>query len=152
MPKKYVVELTADERQKLDRLVRQGHGAARKRQHAQVLLKADSGLAGPAWTDAQIAEAFSLSTRTVERIRQRLVEDGLEKALERRQPVRTKSRKLDGEKEARLIALVCSAPPEGRSRWTLRLLADQLVRLEIVEAVDHTVVWRTLKKMRLSLG
>lgn len=152
MPKKYVVELTADERRELESLVSKGKAAARKRQHAQLLLKTDSGPFGPAWTDERIGEAFLLSVRTVERVRQRLVEHGLDDALERRQPCRTKPRRFDGEQEARLIAVACSQPPEGRQRWTLRLLAEKVVALEIVDQVDHTTVGRMLKKTNSSLG
>lgn len=152
MAKKYVVELSAPERAGLLALTRAGKVSARKLQHAQVLLKADRAPGGPAWTDVEIAEAFGLSVRSVERIRERFVRYGLNDALERRQPRRTKRRKLDGEGEAQLIALACSAPPEGRRRWTLRLLSERLVELEIVDSIHHGTVGQTLKKTNSSLG
>jgi len=153
MEKRYVVELSEEERNQLDCLVRQGRSLARKIQHAQILLKADSGPHGPSWTDHQIAESFGVGVRTVERIRQRLVERGLEDALVRRQrehPARP--RKLDGAAEARLVALACSKPPGGYHRWTLRLLADQLVQLQVVDAIDGETVRRALKKTRSNPG
>jgi transposase len=126
---------------------------ARKIQHAQILLKADSGPGGPSWIDARIAETFNVGVRTVERIRQRLVEHGLEDALARRQRAHPpRPRKLDGAAEARLIALACSEAPSGRQRWTLRLLADQLVRLEVVDSIGPEAVRRTLKKTGSSRG
>ena len=152
MPKKHLVELSPEERGELEHLVRCGKVAARKRQHAQVLLKTDSGADGPRWPDERIAHSFSLAVRSVERIRQRFAEHGLTDALERRQPCRTKPRRFDGEQEARLIAVACSQPPEGRQRWTLRLLADKAVALGIVDKVDHTTVGRTLKKTNSSPG
>ena len=152
MPKRYLVELTPEERANLGRLVSTGKAAVRKIHHAQILLKADSSPGGPAWPDASIAEAFGVNVRTVERIRQRLVEHGLDDALERRQPRRAPRRKIDGEVEARLIALACGPPPQGRVRWTLRLLADQLVELCVVEAVGAETVRRALKKTNCALG
>ena len=152
MPKKYVVELTEDERKLLKELVSKGKAAARKIQHAQVLLKADGAPGGPAWKDRKIAETFSLTVCTIERIRQRFVEHGLDDALERRQPKRTRRRRLDGEGEARLIALACSKAPEGRRRWTLQLLADRLVALEVVGHIVPETVRQTLKKTKPNLG
>ena len=153
MHKQYVVELSSEERAQLESLVRQGRALARKIQHAQILLKADSGPHGPSWTDQQIASAYEVGVRTVERIRQRLVEHGLEDALVRRQRQHPpRERKLDGAGEARLIALACSKPPAGRKRWTLRLLADHLVRLEVVDTIGPETVRRVLKKTNLSLG
>jgi transposase len=112
------------------------------------LLKADAAPAGPAWTDARIAEALEVHGTMVERLRQRFVEQGLEAALGRKKPDRpSRLRTLDGKAEARLIALACSQPPQGRARWTLRLLADQLVELEIVDTVSTETVRRTLKKL-----
>jgi len=149
MAKKYVVRLEAEERERLRRLVSGGRVAAYKRRHAAILLKADQGPAGPAWTDVRIAEAFDVSVRSIESLRQRLVEEGLEACLMRKQPARPpRERKLDGEQEARLIAVSCSAPPEGRRRWTLRLLADRLVALEVVDSISHETVRQTLKKTR----
>ena len=152
MPKTYVVELTSEERAELADLVCKGKAAARKIRHAQILLKADSGPHGPRWTDVRIAEAFAVGTRTVERIRQRLVEHGMRDALERRQPKRAPRRKLDGEAEARLIALACGPAPQGRARWTLRLLADKLVELEVVDSIGAETVRRALKKTHCALG
>jgi len=151
MGEKYVVELTAEERQQLNDLVRKGRALARKLEHAQILLKADQGR-GSGWTDAQIAEAFDVSVLTVGRIRRRFVEHGLEDALVRRQPKQTTRHKIDGAAEAKLIALACSAPPEGRTRWTIRLLADKVVELNIVEDVGRETIRKTLKKTNLNLG
>lgn len=146
--KRYVVRLSFEERTQLEALVKTGKVAARRRIHAQVLLKADQGEHGPAWTDARVAEAVSIHGNTVKSIRQRCVEEGLESALNRKKQKRpSRVRKLDGKGEARLIALACGPPPEGRSAWTLRLLADKAVELEICdEPISHTTIWRTLKK------
>jgi transposase len=147
MNKKYIVRLSAEERRQLTELIRKGKAAAAKIRHAHILLKADAD--GPAWTDEQIAESFSVSVATVQGVRQRLVEQGLEAALTRKKQVRpSRAPLLDGEGEARLIALRCSEPPAGHARWTLRLLADQAVALDIVEAMSHETVRQTLKKMR----
>jgi transposase len=147
MAKKYVVTLEAGERRQLKELVRVGRAAAYKRRHAEVLLKADAGPQGPAWADEQIAEAFDVSVRGIEYLRQRFVEQGLEAALGRQKRSRPPvERKLDGRKEARLIALSCSAPPEGRRRWTLRLLADRLVELAVVSSISYEAVRQVLKK------
>ena len=150
--KKYVVELTAAERQQLQELVSKGKALARKIQHALILLKSDQGELGPGWTDERIAEACGVTVCTVERIRQRLVEHGLEDALIRRQSKQAPRRKLDGAAEARLIALACTPAPEGRRRWTIRLLADKMVELEIVGSLGRETVRQTLKKMSLSRG
>ena len=149
--KKYLVELTIGERTQLEELVSRGRVAGYKIRHAQMLLKADQSRHGSGWQDAQIAEAFAAHVTTVERLRKRFVEQGLEAALERhkRQNYR---RKLDGDAEAHLVALACSEAPEGRSKWTLRLLAEQLVELAVLESVSHMTVSRTLKKTNLSLG
>ena len=152
MKKKYVVELTVEERQQLTDLARKGKASARKIQHAQILLKADQSTRGPGWTDQQIAESYGVSVLTVGRIRKRLVEHGLEDALVRRQQEQSARRKIDGAAEAKLIALACSAAPEGRTRWTIRLLADKMVELKILEAVVRETVRKTLKKTNLSLG
>ena len=151
--KKYKVTLTAEERQQLHDLVNTGKAAAKKLAHARILLKADAAPGGPGWTDIQIAEAVELSRATVERIRQRFVEHGLEAALGRKPQDRpSRPRKLDGRAEARLIALACSAPPEGRKEWTMQLLADKLVALQVVDAVCDETVRRALKKTRSSHG
>ena len=145
MHKKYIVRLADEERTQLTELTNKGKAAAYKIRHAHILLKADAD--GPAWTDERIAESFSVSVNTVRGVRQRLVEQGLEAALTRKKqdhPSRTP--RLDGAGEARLIALRCSTPPAGHARWTLRLLADQAVALEIVETISHETVRQALKK------
>jgi transposase len=123
----------------------------RKLTHARILLKADQGPDGPGWVDEAIAEAVEVSQPTISRVRKQYVEHGLEAALNRRPPSREYVRKLDGVQEAKLIALACAKPPRGQARWSLRLLADQLVELEIVEdAVSYQTVRRLLKKTRSS--
>jgi transposase len=145
--KKYKVTLTAEERQQLLDLIAAGRAAAQKLAHARVLLKADAAPGGPAWTDDRIAEALEVSTDTAGRVRQRFVEQGLEAALSRKKQGRpSRERTLDGRAEARLIALACSAPPDGRKAWTMRLLADRLVELEVVDAVSDETVRRAMKK------
>lgn len=151
MEKKYVVELTAEERQQLNDLVHSGRALARKIEHARILLKADQSR-GVGCTDAQIAEALGVSVLTVGRIRQRFVEQGLQDALVRRRHEQSMRCKIDGAAEAKLIALSCGPPPRGRTRWTIRLLADKLVEMDIVEAVGRETVRKTLKKMNLNLG
>ena len=152
MHQKYVVILSEAERDQLQQLITAGTAPARKLAHARVLLKADKGPGGPGWVDAAIAEAVDISQPTISRIRQQFVEAGLEAALNRRAPRRVYARKLDGAPEARLIALACSEPPAGQARWSLRLLADKLVELEIVEALSHQTVRRVLKKTNSSRG
>src|SRR3954469_17086628 len=145
--KKYRVTLTADERHHLTALIAAGKAAAQKLAHARILLKADQSDGGPAWTDDRIADAVEVSTATVERVRQRFVEQGVESALTRKkQDKPSRERVLDGTAEAELIALACSPPPDERARWTLRMLADKLVELEVVDAVCAETVRRTLKK------
>ena len=122
-----------------------GVAPVRKLLHARILLKADQGPDGPAWVDERIAEAVEVSQPTVARVRRQCVEAGLEAALNRRASTRSYARKLDGEQEARLVAVCCGDPPEGAARWSLRLLADQFVELEVVEAISHEAVRRTLK-------
>jgi transposase len=152
MKKKYPVILNDTERDELKRLIAAGTAPARKLTHARVLLKADQGPEGPGWVDDAVAEAVEVSQPTVCRVRKQYVEEGLEAALNRRPPNREYHRKLDGKQEARLVALACSEPPEGRARWSLRLLADKLVELEIVEEeVSYQTVRRTLKKTNSSL-
>jgi DNA-binding transcriptional ArsR family regulator len=152
MNKSYHVRLTDTERAHLTELIAAGTAPARKLLHARILLKADEGPAGPAWVDQAIAEAVEVSQPTVSRVRKQYVEEGLEAALNRRSPTRVYQRKLSGEHEARLIALACSPPPSGQARWSLRLLADKLVELEIVDGVSYQTVRRTLKKTNLSPG
>lgn len=142
---KYVVRLTEEERASLTELISKGKAAARKIKHANVLLKIDA--AGPSWSDAQAAEAFDCSTRTVFSIRQRCVEAGLAAALERKpreHPPR--ARILDGDGEAQLVRLACSQAPEGQARWTLNLLAEGLIELRVVETISPQTVMRMLKK------
>ena len=149
--KKYLVTLTADERTYLSELTRTGKTAAYKLTHARILLKADQAEGGPAWPDEQIAQALEVSVATIERLRQRFVEQGLEATLSRKKQDRpSRPPILDGAAEARLIALACSQPPKGRGRWTRRLLADRLVELEVVEAVSYETVRQTLKKTNSS--
>jgi transposase len=146
--KRYVVELTTEEQETLMQLVSKGKAAARKITHARVLLQANESKNGPAWTDIQISEAFGVHTNTIHDIRRRFVEDGLEAALVRKKQDRpSRKRIVDGEVEARLIALRCGQPPEGKGRWNLRLLADRLVELEIVPDISHETVRQALKKM-----
>lgn len=148
MKKKYVVTLEDAERLELQGLLRRGQGEARIRMHAQVLLKADAAEGGPAWDDARIAEAVSCGRATVERVRQRFIEQGVAGALQvYRKGGRKYRTKLDGEQEAHLLALACSKPPAGQSRWTLRLLAGRLVELKYVDSVCHETVRQTLKKI-----
>jgi transposase len=132
--------------------LRTGTAAAAAQAHARILLKADQGEGGPAWPDARIAEAVEVGLSTVHRVRQAYVEQGLEAALHRKRPAGRQYRKLDGAQEARLIALACSPPPEGSNRWTLRLLADQLVALEVVASISPECVRATLKKTTSSPG
>jgi hypothetical protein len=144
MPKKYVLKLTAEERGELEQVVKRGKAAAWKVQRAQALLKCDQGPLGPSWPDERIAEAFGCTTRSLESWRKQGVERGPLSLLERKP--RIAQCKLDGEKEARLVKLACSKPPQGRARWTLRLLAGRLVELDIVEAISHETVRRAMKK------
>jgi len=149
MNKKYIVRLRGEERLRLEELIARGQGAAYKIRHANILLKVDAD--GPGWSDEQAADAFGCHLNTVRNVRQRLVEQGFKAALERKKQAEpSRKRILDGEAEARLIALSCGEPPEGRGRWTLQLLADKLVELEIVEAISDQTVRRTLKKTNSS--
>jgi transposase len=151
--KKYKVTLTADERNSLQDLIAAGQAAAQKLAHARILLKADASPGGPAWPDARIAEAVEVDVTTIERVRQRFVEQGFEAALVRKKQDRpSRQRKLDGHGEARLVALACSDPPQGRARWTLRLLADKLVELEVVDTISSEAVRQVLKKTNSSRG
>ena len=145
---KHRVKLTADERQALERLVREGRSAGWKLRRAQALLKCDEGDGGAGWPDAKIAEAFDVTTRSLENWRKRAAERGPMSLLQRKAQDRSRQRKLDGAGEARLVQLACSPPPEGQSRWSLRLLADQLVALEVVDTIGHECVRQTLQKTR----
>ena len=152
MTKKYVVTLTDEERRLLRGLISSGRASARKLTRARILLKADSGVGQPGWDDATISQGLEVGRATVERVRKPFVEEGLEAALVRRRPQRVYQRKLDGEAEAHLIALACSEPPAGRTRWTMKLLAGQMVVLEYVDTVSDETVRRTLKKTSSSHG
>src|SRR5437867_1371955 len=147
---KYVIRLTDGERQYLEDLIKSRRVAKAKALRARMLLKADAD--GPAWTDSQITDAFDVGTTTVHRLRQRSVQQGFEAALSRKAPIRTKPRKLDGGQEARLVAIACSSPPQGRSSWTLQLLAQTMVELHVVDAISDESVRRTLKKTSSSRG
>ena len=146
MKKKYPVILDSSEREYLRSLIAVGTAPARKLTHARILLKADQSQEGPAWVDEEVAQAVEVSQPTVCRVRKQYFEEGLEAALNRRPPNREYHRKLDGEQEARLVALACSEPPEGQARWSLRLLADRMVELSVVEDISYQTVRRTLKK------
>jgi transposase-like protein len=140
------VTLTEDQRAELRTLIGSGVGAAHTMTRARILLKADHGDGGPGWSDAAIARALEVNTSTVLRVRRQFVTDGLAATLRRKRPERVYGRVLDGEAEARLIAVACSTPPDGQARWSLRLLSEEVVRLQVVETVSHETVRRTLKK------
>ena len=150
--KRYRVRLSAEEQEELKGLVSRGRAAAYKQTHARILLLVDEAQEGGAMKDEGIARVLKVGRATVERVRRRCVEEGLEAALGRRQQLNRRPRKLDGEGEARLVAMACSQPPEGRAGWTLQLLADRLVECEIVESISTETVRQTLKKTRSSLG
>jgi transposase len=142
----YRVVLTAAQRAELRGLVGAGVAPARLLTRARILLKADHGEGGPGWSDAAIAAALDVNASTVLRVRRQFVAEGLAATLARKRPDRVYERRLDGAQEAKLVAVACSAPPDGHAQWSLRLLADELVRLEVVEAVSHETVRQTLKK------
>jgi transposase len=146
MAKKYVVKLTVEERAELEGVVKRGKVIAWKWQRAEALLQCDQGPAGPAWSDQQIAKAYGFSARSLENWRKQAVEQGPLSLLERKSLRPPREPKLDGEKQARLMALACSEPPAGHARWTLRLLAGRLVELDVVDAVSYETVRRALKK------
>jgi len=152
MRKQYVVRLSEEERASLRTLISRGDAPARVQAHARILLKANRGEAGPEWTDGAISAALEIDPTTVARVRKQYVTEGLEVALYRKAPDRVYRRKLDGEQEARLVAVACSEPPSGQKRWTLRLLAKQLVELEVVETVSYETVRQTLKQTFSSPG
>jgi hypothetical protein len=149
--KKYIVELTTEERSQLEELSNRSRGSAQRRRRAGILLAADQGPLGPAMKDADIAKAYRCRVQSVERIRKALIEDGLDSCLRHGNTGAPRKKTFDGEAEAHLIALGCSRPPEGRTRWTLRLLADRVVELGIVESCDPSTVHHTLKKTNSSL-
>jgi len=153
MPAKiYKVTLTSEERAELTALVSRGKGNARRLRRARILLLADENQAEGAWKDADIAKALGAHARTVERTREKCVEMGVEAALNHTRPWKTRAKVFDGAAEARLAQLACSEAPDGHERWTLQMLADKLIELEVVETVSHETVRTTLKKMNLSLG
>ena len=149
--KQYVVELTSKERSQLQQIIAKGNTTGYRIKYAHILLKADQGKGSPGWSDPKIAEAFGCNLSTVYRLRKRLVENGFNAVLQHGNTGKRKQRKLDGKAEAHLIALACSQPPEGRQRWTVRLLANELVALGIVDSCGKTTVHETLKKMNSSL-
>jgi len=150
--KKYKVTLTDEERQELTTLVKKGKSAARKQTRARILLLADDSEPGSCWSDDRIVEALGISRRTVERTRQKCVESGLEAALNHKRTRRPQSRRLDGEAEARLVQLACSETPDGQEHWTMQMLADKLIELEIVETISDETVRTTLKKTNSNPG
>ncbi len=152
MNKKYIVSLTPEERQILEHLTKKGKALAYQRNHAQILLKADTNQENGGWSDEAISKALDISVSTVERVRRLFVEQSLSAALSRHSPSNTKKHKLDGEKEAYLIAMACSQPPEGQARWTLRLLAERMVQLDYVDSISHETVRQVLKKTRSNLS
>jgi transposase len=148
---KVTIQLSGDQRQILKRYLRTGTHSSRLLIRAQILLKADAD--GPdAWSDEEIAEHLETSRMTVMRVRQQFAAEGLDATLHRKKPTGRQYRKLDGEQEAKLIALACSPAPAGQARWTMELLANRLVEMEVVESIDPATVWRTLKKTTSSRG
>jgi transposase len=153
MPAKiYKVTLTNEERIKLTAIVSKGKGNVRRIRRAQMLLLADENQPDGAWKDADIAKALNAHVRTVERTREKCVQEGVEAALNHTRPQKKRSKVLDGAAEARLVQLACSEAPDGLERWTMQMLADKLIELEVVETVSRETVRTTLKKMNLSLG
>ena len=152
MRKQYTVCLSDEERAQLHTLVGSGMAAARTLTHARILLKANQGEAGPGWTDGAIAAALDVDATTVARVRKTYVTSDLQAALHRKAPDREYQRKLDGAQEAQLIAIACSTPPQGHQRWTLRLLAERLVALDLVDTVSHETVRQVLKQTTSSRG
>lgn len=150
--KRYRVTLELEERGRLHSMLTSGRHAARKLLHAQIILLSDRGPHGPGFPTEEILRVLPTSSATIQRVRQRFVEEGLEAALERKRPNRVYERVLDGDAEARLTLLACSMPPEGRDRWSVRLLTEKLVALQVVESVSCSTIQRTLKKTRSSLG
>lgn len=152
MVKKYIVDLTVEERTELEQFTTTGRRAADQITRARILLKADCNQPGGSWLDAEIASALDVSVTSVERLRRRFVELGVPACLKRQPGGGRKQRCLNGEQEAHLVALVCSAAPMGRARWSVGLLADEMVRLGHVESVSHETVRQALKKTNFSLG
>jgi len=153
MPKKkYIVSLTSSERDFLEQLTKKGKIAAYKMNHARILLKADINQEGGGWIDRKISESLDIGHATIERVRQRFVEEGIEAALNRREQKKRRQKIIDGEKEAYLIAIACSETPTGKSNWTLQMLADKMVELNYVEQVSTETIRQSLKKTSLNLG
>jgi hypothetical protein len=152
MYQKYFVKLTSEDRSYLEKLVSSGSAPARKLRRARILLKSDCSDGGPNWTYETICNAFDVNALTVANVRKDFVKGGLDHALNRKKPNREYEHRLDGNAEAHLIALACGEAPEGYDRWTLRLLQDRFVKLEIVESVSHETIRTTLKKTKLNLG
>jgi hypothetical protein len=153
MPRKqHVIRLTPADRAEVRALIAAGHAPAHTQTHARILLKCDVGTAGPRWSDAQVAAAVEVSTRTVARVRAGFATHGMAAALGRKHPDRVYRRKLDDAQEARLIAVACTTPPPGQARWSLRLLANRLVDLEVVDGISPETVRATLKKTPSSRG
>jgi transposase len=152
MPKQHTVILSEAERARLHTLLGRGSAPARALTHARILLKANQDEAGPGWTDAAIAAALEVHPATVTRVRQQYATAGLDAALHRKAPAREYRHKLDGEQEARLVALACSTPPEGHKQWTLRLLAERLVALEVVDSLSQETVRQAFKQTGSSRG
>ena len=150
--KKYRVQLTEEEQQELRALVSKGRAAAYKQTHARILLLSNEGCGGGALKDEEIVRSLQVGIATVERVRRRCVEEGVAAALGRKEQLNRRQKKLDGQGEARLVALACGEPPQGRASWTLNLLADRLVECEIVESISPETVRQTLKKTNSSLG
>jgi hypothetical protein len=152
MKQKYVVNLSETERSQLKELISSGEGSARQIRRAYILLKSDSSSGGPNWKYQAICDAYEVSSLTVYNVRKNYTEGGLERAILRKKPERVYERRLDGEGEAHLIALACSKPPKGYERWSLRLLKDRIIRLEIVENISHETIRQTLKKTSSNPG
>ena len=147
MPKKkYIVDLSPSERDYLEEITNKGKTAAYKMNHARILLKADINQEEGGWTDSKISEALNIGHATIERVRKRFVEEGMESALNRREQKKRRQRIIDGEKEAYLIAIACSETPLGKSHWTLQMLADKMVELKVVEKVSTETIRQTFKK------
>jgi len=150
MNKKYIVRLRAKEKNELENLIKKGKAQAYRIKHANILLAVNAD--GPNWPDHQVAKAYKCHKNTVVNVRQRFVEQGFEAALERKkQQYPSRQRIIDGEKEAKLISIACSTPPEGSAKWTMEMLADELIALKVVDSVSGQTVWRTLKKTNLNL-
>lgn len=150
--KRYRVNLTGEERESLGTLASKGKGSVRRIRRAQILLMADEEQEGGGWKDANIAKALGAHQRTVERTREKCVMEGIEAALNHTRPKKSRSRVLDGEAEAHLTQLACTEAPDGHERWTMQMLADRLIEMEVVASVSRETVRKTLKKTNLSLG